>query len=98
MTTCPLTYQVMLDGLLVSHLFNKVCNLLHCLLNLGHDAFLSVECLLFLSHLMLADHFNLCIKPRPQIFFILRAEGHLILKLASQILVHLLEHVLAGIS
>ena len=88
-----LTDQVVLNSLLVTHLLNKIGNLLHGLLDLSHDAFLSVQRLLFLTSLRVTDHLNLGFEPLPDIFLVLGAEGDLVFKLASQILIHLPEHV-----
>ena len=92
MATSLLADQIVLDSLLVAHLFDKIGDLLHRLLNLRHDALLAIQCLLLLSSLRCANHLNLRVEPSPEVLLVLGPEGHFILELASQVLVHLPEH------
>ena len=92
MTTCSFTDEIVLDGLLVSHLLDEVRYLLHCLLDLRHYPFLTVQGLLLLSSLPSDYHLNFCVEPSPQIFLILRPERHLVFELPSQVFIHLSEH------
>ena len=74
MATRTFTYQIVLYGLLVAHFFDKICNLLHGCLHLGHHSFLSFKSLLFFSALSRAKHFYFCVEPGAKIFFILCPE------------------------
>ena len=81
--TSLLADKIVLDSLLVAHLFDKIGDLLHRLLNLRHDALLAIQCLLLLPSLCCANHLNLRVEPSPEVLLVLGPEGHFILELAS---------------
>ena len=83
MAASLLADQIVLDSLLVAHLFDKIGDLLHRLLNLRHDALLAIQCLLLLPSLRCANHLNHRVEPSPEVLFVLGPEGHFILELAS---------------
>ena len=81
----------MLHLLLVSHLFDKIGDLLHGRLHLRHDALFTVKRRLVSPSQLVLQHFVLLIIPATHFLFSFDSELGLIFELGSQILVHRLE-------